>query len=104
MLLDVADGFLMGYHGKIVAVALQDLVVNSKAAFGRRARIVNFRHVDALLNNRKMYIEFIKTYNALNALIILINAKCIVIKLFSLHYRYSPEDSCGSPGRSHHRF
>jgi hypothetical protein len=39
---------MITYHGKIVAVALQDFVVHAKAGSAGWAVGVNLRHVDAL--------------------------------------------------------
>lgn len=45
---NVADGFPVGDHCEIVAIALQYLVVYSQTGFGRSAFVVHFGHIDTL--------------------------------------------------------
>lgn len=50
MLSDVADGLFVGHHGKVVAIALKDLVMDAETGLCRGTRLVHLSHVNTLKN------------------------------------------------------
>lgn len=50
---DVAHGLFVGDHGEVVAVALQDLVVDPQTCSGGGTALVHLGHIDALFSKGK---------------------------------------------------